>query len=77
VQQTALAIRQTSKSGTTAAIYHLHGIDAEAIAEAGMKTLKDTAEETIQISPRLLDEIGNSSIAQSGDADTDREHGLV
>ncbi len=53
VRQKALAIRKTSKSGTTAAIFHLHGIDAEGIVKAADEILKDTANEKIVVSPSL------------------------
>jgi pyruvate dehydrogenase E1 component len=54
VKQKALAIRKTSKSGTTKDIYHLHGIDADAIVSAAQEILTETAAERFQINPTLL-----------------------
>ncbi len=53
-KQTTLAIRKTSKSGTTAAIFHLHGIDAEGIEEACVKALEETAKESFNVNPALI-----------------------
>ncbi len=59
VRQKALAIRKTSKSGTTAAIFHLHGIDAEGIVAGAEEVLKETAEERIQLNASLIDSLKN------------------
>ena len=53
VKQAALAVRRTSKSGTTADIYHVHGIDADSIVEASEKILEDTAKERFEVSANL------------------------
>jgi len=55
VKQKALAIRKTSKSGTTWDIFHLHGIDAEGIVAAAEEVLGDTAQETFQVRRETLD----------------------
>lgn len=52
-----LAIRKTSKSGTTPDIFHYHGIDAEGIAGAAVKALESTAKERIQIGKSVLEKI--------------------
>jgi pyruvate dehydrogenase E1 component len=54
VKQKTLAIRKTSKSGTVADIYHLHGIDAEGIVAACEESLTETAAETFTVNPSLL-----------------------
>lgn len=53
VKQKALAIRKTSKSGTTRDIFHLHGIDAQGIVAACNEVLADTAQERFRISSSL------------------------
>ncbi len=57
VKHHALAVRKTSKSGTTWDIYHLHGIDAEAIFEASEAALKESAEEVFEISSQVLEAV--------------------
>ncbi len=52
-KQVCLAVRKTSKSGTTADVFHLHGLDAEGIVEGCMKGLEETAKETFQINPNV------------------------
>lgn len=54
VVQEALAVRKTSKSGTTAAVYHFHGLDAEAIVAACGRALEAAAEEEIELSADVL-----------------------
>ena len=54
VKQKSLAIRKTSKSGTTWDIFHLHGIDAEGIIGAVDEVLTETAHERFQVSRELL-----------------------
>jgi len=56
VKQKALAIRKTSKSGTTWDIFHLHGIDAEGIIEATDEVLTDTAAERFQVRSSVLED---------------------
>ncbi|HEX4924501.1 MAG TPA: pyruvate dehydrogenase [Bdellovibrionales bacterium] len=56
VRQEVLAVRKHSKSGRPADIYHLHGIDSEAIVEAAGKVLAETALEEVRVSERALSE---------------------
>lgn len=55
--QKALAIRKTSKSGTTWDIFRLHGIDAEGIVGTAMEMLEATASEQIRFSRKVLSEL--------------------
>jgi pyruvate dehydrogenase E1 component len=59
VKHKALAIRKTSKSGTTWDIYHLHGIDAEGIFNAAEEILKESAEEVFEVSRQVLEQVSN------------------
>jgi pyruvate dehydrogenase E1 component len=59
VKQESLAVRKTSKSGTTWDIFHLHGIDAEGIFGAAERILKDAAEETFEVSAHVLEAVAN------------------
>lgn len=52
--QKALAVRKPSKSGTTADIFHYHGIDAEAIVHACEEMLSQVAVERFRIPSTLL-----------------------
>ncbi len=61
-----LAIRKTSKSGTTWDIFHLHGIDADALVEAAEETLKDAANEKFEVSRQVLDALAVRGADQSG-----------
>lgn len=54
VQHKSLAIRKTSKSGTTWDIYHLHGIDAEGVFEAAEAMLHESAQETFEVNRSVL-----------------------
>lgn len=49
VKQKALAVRKTSKSGTTWDIFKLHHLDAESIVLAAEEILKDTALEKFKV----------------------------
>ncbi len=53
-QQKALAVRKTSKSGTTADIFHLHGLDSESIQHACVAALESTAKESFNLNPLVL-----------------------
>lgn len=53
VKHRSLAIRKTSKSGTTEDVYYYHGINGPHIAEAAEQVLTDTAHETFKVSPDL------------------------
>jgi pyruvate dehydrogenase E1 component len=57
VKQKALAIRKTSKSGTTADIFHFHHIDAEAIVAEVNSLLTETAAENFQVNPTVLSQL--------------------
>jgi len=53
-KQKCLAVRKTSKSGTTADIFHLHHLDAEGIVAAAYEVLEESCKETFQISKDLI-----------------------
>jgi len=54
VKHHTLAVRKTSKSGTTPDIFKLHHLDAGSVVEACEEILKETAEERFEISRSLL-----------------------
>lgn len=54
VKHRTLAIRKTSKSGTTADIFYYHHIDAEGIINGAEEVLKDSATEIFTVSRELL-----------------------
>lgn len=58
VKHVALAIRKTSKSGTTPEVFHYHGIDAEGIVGACEKALEETAGEELKVNRELLTKLG-------------------
>ncbi len=64
VKHQALAVRKTSKSGTTWDIYHLHGIDAEAVFEASEKVLTESAQETFKVAPAVMASLGNGDTSE-------------
>lgn len=49
-KQKCLAVRKTSKSGTTADIFHLHHLDAEGIVDGAMQVLEEVSKESFQVS---------------------------
>ncbi|MFM8315822.1 MAG: pyruvate dehydrogenase [Deltaproteobacteria bacterium] len=53
--QKCLAVRKTSKSGTTADIFHLHHLDAPGIVEGALEILEEVSKESFQIARQLLD----------------------
>lgn len=55
VKQEALAVRKTSKSGTTWDIFELHGLDSASIAQAAERILRETAGEQFRVSRGLKD----------------------
>ncbi len=57
VQHKALAVRKTSKSGTTAEVFHYHHLDGDSIAAACEEALASTAEERFQISQDVLQKL--------------------
>lgn len=60
VKHTSLAIRKTSKSGTTPDIFHLHGIDAPAIVEAAQEILTETANERFRLHRDVSEFLGEA-----------------
>jgi pyruvate dehydrogenase E1 component len=64
VKQKTLAIRKTSKSGTTWDIFHYHGIDAESVAEASIEILKDAAEERFVLPREVVENLGESVVSE-------------
>jgi pyruvate dehydrogenase E1 component len=54
VKQISCAVRKHSKCGRPKDIYHLHGIDAEAIVEAVGQCLSETALENVQVASHQL-----------------------
>lgn len=65
VKQKALAIRKTSKSGTTWDIFHYHGIDAPSVAEAAEELLKESAEEKFLVAREVLEAAGEAPSEES------------
>jgi pyruvate dehydrogenase E1 component len=53
-KQKCLAVRKTSKSGTTADIFHLHHLDAEGIVDGAMQVLEEVSKESFQVSRELV-----------------------
>jgi pyruvate dehydrogenase E1 component len=49
-----LAVRKTSKSGTTADIFHLHHLDAEGIVENAWELLEEVSKESCHIDSNVL-----------------------
>lgn len=54
VKQISCAVRKHSKCGRPNEIYHLHGIDAEAVVTAAEKVLSETALENLHVSLNVL-----------------------
>lgn len=54
VKQISCAVRKHSKCGRPNEIYHLHGIDAEAVVAAAEKVLSETALENLHVSLNVL-----------------------
>ena len=54
VRHEALAVRRHSKCGRPVDVYKFHGIDSEALVEACDRVLEETAMETIEVSPQVL-----------------------
>ncbi len=55
VKQKCLAIRKTSKSGTTWDIFAYHGIDSESIVEETEELLKEAAEEKFVVAKEVVE----------------------
>jgi pyruvate dehydrogenase complex dehydrogenase (E1) component len=55
VKQKCLAIRKTSKSGTTWDIFAYHGIDADSIVEETEGLLKEAAEEKFVVAKEVVE----------------------
>lgn len=59
VRHETLAVRKHSKSGRPVDIYHMHGLDSEAIVATVGKVLSETALEEVKVSSRALNESQN------------------
>lgn len=59
VRHESLAVRKHSRCGRPSDIYRYHHIDADSVVEACGQVLAETALETVQISARVLDEVGH------------------
>jgi pyruvate dehydrogenase E1 component len=57
VKHHSLAIRKTSKSGTTWDIFELHHLDSDSIVETAEKTLKEAAEEEFVVHSSILNNL--------------------
>lgn len=57
--QKALAVRKTSKSGTTWDIFRYHGLDAEGIVGACEKILEEMPSERLQLSSAVAEQVGS------------------
>lgn len=66
VKQKCLAIRKTSKSGTTPDIFHLHHIDAEGILKGVEEVMTEAAGETFQVSRQILESLGGNGAHAEG-----------
>ncbi len=53
-KQKCLAVRKTSKSGTTTDIFHLHHLDAEGIVAGALEILEEVSKETFNVSKILI-----------------------
>ena len=57
VKQITLAVRKFSKCGRPSDVFGYQGIDADAIVLAAGRALSETALESLQVSPMLLEAI--------------------
>jgi len=57
VRQVTLAVRRFSKCGRPDQVFRFQGLDADSIVEACGRALSETALETLQVSPALLEEL--------------------
>ncbi|MCB0416727.1 MAG: pyruvate dehydrogenase [Bdellovibrionaceae bacterium] len=57
VKHISLAVRKTSKSGTTGDIYRYHHLDADSIAGACEQALSETSQEKLVLSPAIFETI--------------------
>lgn len=53
-QQKCLAVRKTSKSGTTADIFHLHHLDSDGIVESAWELLEAVSKESFHVDPSII-----------------------
>lgn len=53
-QQKCLAVRKTSKSGTTADIFHLHHLDSDGIVESAWELLEAVSKESFHVNPSII-----------------------
>ena len=66
VKHRALAVRKTSKSGTTADIFHYHGVDAEGIIPEVEAVLTETANERFRVHRSVTTLLAESHIPING-----------
>jgi pyruvate dehydrogenase E1 component len=69
VKQKALAVRKTSKSGTTWDIFHMHHIDAEAIVTSVDEILTETAQEKFRLHASVVESVSSGN-GRSRDLET-------
>lgn len=60
VRHEACAVRKHSKCGRPSEIYHMHGLDADAIVEACGKVLSETALEQVIVKENALTEVASA-----------------
>ena len=65
VRHESCAVRKHSKCGRPSEIYHLHGIDAEAVVEACGKVLSETALEKVIVTQAVYNETAQAESQQS------------
>jgi pyruvate dehydrogenase E1 component len=65
VKQISCAVRKHSKCGRPKEIYHLHGIDAEAIVEAVGQCLSETALENVRVASNQVSAMSSQVAGRS------------
>ncbi len=65
VRHESCAVRKHSKCGKPSEIYHMHGIDAEAVVEACGKVLSETALEKVIVTQAVYSETAKAESQQS------------
>ena len=65
VRHESCAVRKHSKCGRPSEIYHLHGIDAEAVVEACGKVLSETALEKVIVTQAVYNETAQAESQQT------------
>ena len=66
VKHRTLAVRKTSKSGTTADVFHYHGVDAEGIVPEVEAVLTETANERFRVHRSVTSLLAESHIPING-----------